>query len=264
MTLSEFFFDIPLYTEIPINAENSATFHQIINYNHSAIFEGYNPVHKAESSFVVITNLQIIEKHFGKAFSDEGGVRTVQIKCKRYDDIFYFLILYDVVSQCLYKVGQYPSVADFHIGEVKQYKKVLSTDKLREFTKAIGLAANGVGIGSFVYLRRIFEHLIFEAYTHAIIDGAIDEGSFQKSRMDEKINLLHSYLPAFLVESKSIYSILSVGIHELDEQTCLTYFDALRNGIEIILDEKLDELRKKEKIEAAKKKLSGIHGKIKL
>ena len=40
---------------------------------------------------------------------------------------------------------------------IKQYDKELRKPDLKEFTRAIGLAANGVGIGSFVYLRRIFE-----------------------------------------------------------------------------------------------------------
>jgi hypothetical protein len=60
-----------------------------------------------------------------------------------------------------------------------------------------------------------------------------------------------------------MYSILSLGIHELDEQTCLAHFDTLRVGIEIILDEKLDEFRKKEKIQIAKQKLAGLKGQIK-
>jgi succinate dehydrogenase/fumarate reductase flavoprotein subunit len=81
--------------------------------------------------------------------------------------------------------------------------------------------------------------------------------------MDEKIDLLHNYLPSFLVENKSMYSILSLGIHELDEKTCLANFDTLRVAIEIILDEKLDEFRKQEKIKAAKKKLEALKGDIK-
>jgi hypothetical protein len=60
-----------------------------------------------------------------------------------------------------------------------------------------------------------------------------------------------------------MYSILSLGIHELDEQTCLAHFDTLRVGIEIILDEKLEEFRKKEKTEAAKLKLAALRGEIK-
>jgi hypothetical protein len=80
--------------------------------------------------------------------------------------------------------------------------------------------------------------------------------------MDEKINLLSAHLPVFLTENRAIYSILSLGIHELKEDVCLAHFDTLRVGIEIILDEKLDEFRKKEKIETAKKKLSQLQQKI--
>lgn len=80
--------------------------------------------------------------------------------------------------------------------------------------------------------------------------------------MEEKIELLKSYLPPFLVENKTLYSILSLGIHELDEQNCLAHFDTLRVGIEIILDEQLDEFKKKEKIREAKKKLNELRGQI--
>jgi hypothetical protein len=108
-----------------------------------------------------------------------------------------------------------------------------------------------------------FEHLISEAFKKAQSDNTITEEEYQQSRMDEKIGLLHAYLPSFLVEKKSMYSILSLGIHELAEEVCLEHFQALRTGIELILDEKLDEIRKNEKIEAAKKKLDSIHAKVK-
>ena len=134
---------------------------------------------------------------------------------------------------------------------------------MQEFTKAIGLAAHGVGIGSFVYLRRIFENLIQEAFETALADNAIAESNFQSARMDQKIQLLQAYLPDFLVEHKSMYSILSLGIHSLDETTCLAHFDTLRVGIEIILDEKLEAQRKQEKIAAASKKLTALPSQIK-
>lgn len=259
LTLSQFFFDIPIYERIQIDPSNQATFIKIIECTKKEEFEGYNPWQKIESTFLVITDLQPRDN----SFVDYGGYGTVKIKCKRTDNVFWYFIIYDSNNKTLMKIGQYPTVADFHISEIKQYSKLLSNDKLKEFTRAIGLAANGVGIGSFVYLRRIFENLITEAYILAIKDGALTEAVFQKARMDEKINLLHSYLPEFLVENKSMYSILSLGIHELDEQTCLANFDTLRVGIEIILDEKLDEFRKKEKIEIAKQKLAGLKGQIK-
>jgi hypothetical protein len=60
-----------------------------------------------------------------------------------------------------------------------------------------------------------------------------------------------------------LYSILSLGVHELDEKSCLAHFDTLRVGIEIILDEQLEELKKKEKIEFAKHKLAELKRQVK-
>ena len=81
--------------------------------------------------------------------------------------------------------------------------------------------------------------------------------------MDKKIELLKDYLPPFLVENKSIYSILSKGIHELDEDTCLNYFKSMKVGIEIILDQKLEKKKQKEKEEEAKKSILQLNGKLK-
>ncbi|WP_421282769.1 hypothetical protein [Aeromonas veronii] len=255
LTLSKFFFDIPIYTPVKIGDDDLDTFRKIIDYHNKEEFDGYNPWKQAESTFIVITDLI----PSGDSFVRDGGYGIVKIKCKRTDDQFRYYILWEPRTNTLTKVGQHPSIADFHISEIKQYKKLLSNEKLKEFTRAIGLAANGVGIGSFVYLRRVFEHLIFEAYQKCLTDGVVTEERYNRSRMDQKIELLSTHLPRFLVENKSIYSILSLGIHELDENTCLAYFDTLRVGIEIILDEKLDDLKKREKIEEAKNKLGQLH-----
>jgi hypothetical protein len=209
---------------------------------------------KVESTFII--NDIISQGNY--YFVNLGGYARINIKCKRTDDIFYYYLRWDKPQKIIIKIGQYPSVADFHISEIKKYKKLLTTEKLKEFTRAIGLAANGVGIGSFVYLRRIFEHLIGEAYKLCENDGTVEEKDYKQARMDEKIEMLSPHLPTFLVQNKTIYSILSKGIHELDEGTCLAHFDTLRVGIEIILDEKLDELKKKEKIEDATKKLKNL------
>ncbi|WP_343587472.1 hypothetical protein [Flavobacterium sp.] len=259
MTLSEFFFDIPIYEKIEITDDKKQTLKHIADYYGSPDFEGYNPWLKIESTFKVQTDLE----RDGANFVTKGGYGIVNIKCKRGDSIFTYYVHYNATTKILMKIGQYPTVADFHISEIKQYSKLLPNEKLKEFTRAIGLAANGVGIGSFVYLRRIFENLIMEAFEIAKKDDVVSEEEFKKARMDKKIDLLNSYLPSFLVENKSMYSILSLGIHELDEQTCLANFDTLRVGIEIILDEKLDEFRKKEKIKQAKQKLSALKNEIK-
>lgn len=72
--------------------------------------------------------------------------------------------------------------------------------------------------------------------------------------MSERIDLLKSHLPDFLVRNKKIYSILSLGVHELDERVCLDFFPVLRSSIVVILEEdkrKLEELRRQQDLEQA-------------
>ena len=110
-------------------------------------------------------------------------------------------------------------------------------------------------------MRRIFEGLIFDAYEN--IKHEITLGDFKSKRMEEKIDLLKYHLPQFLVENRNLYSILSVGIHSLTENQCLEYFQTVKIGIELILDEKIDELNKKEKMDLIKKSLGTITAEIK-
>ncbi len=65
-----------------------------------------------------------------------------------------------ITGGLIQKVGQFPSLADIANDESKAYSSVLKGTDARELHTAIGLAAHGVGIGSYVYLRRVFEHLI--------------------------------------------------------------------------------------------------------
>lgn len=257
--LETFFFDTPIYTHVDITDNDENEFKALLYTPYARDIEGYHPWKKTQSTFSITRRLTYEDNNF----IINGGFGTVCLACKRYHDEFRFYCYWDPTKKFIIKIGQFPTVADFHIGEIKQYSKLVSQEKLKEFTRAVGLAANGVGIGSFVYLRRVFEYSISQAYEKAKTEGVISEADFQKARMDDKIELLKLYLPAFLVENKAMYSILSLGVHELDENTCLAHFETLRVGIEIILDEQLDELRKKEKIEAAKKKLNEVKGQIK-
>ena len=80
--------------------------------------------------------------------------------------------------------------------------------------------------------------------------------------MDDKIELLKASLPDFLVSNRKLYSILSKGIHELDESICLSAFHVIRTGIEIILDEKLREIEQEQKTQAAAKDIEQLHNKL--
>jgi len=265
MTLEKFVFDLPLYQKVSLN-EDTLMLEDILmsNISHEDnSFEGYNPLYKTDSTFKITQFIGYKNPKHPYNYQYYGLPYALVLTCKRYHNKITVLVHVDTQEKYMMKVGQYPSVADIHIGEIKQYKKVLPDDKLREFTKAIGLAANGVGIGSFVYLRRIFEFLIVEASINAVKDNIIDNKTFTDARMEDRIKMLKSYLPAFLVENKSIYAILSTGVHELSEDECLSYFDIMRTSIELILDEKLEHFEKEEKIKLAKAKLSAVTAKIK-
>ncbi|MBR4467813.1 MAG: hypothetical protein IKS53_00105 [Bacteroidales bacterium] len=274
MTLEEFVFDLPLYQKIDEKNGYTDLIDKITSWNTKTSVDGYNPEKRCDSTFLIIQGIgDLREKSNGMYFSThinhydsilkETGVKTIILRCQRYGDKITIAVFHDFDNSIIMKVGQYPSVADIHIGQVKQYDKVLDKSILREFTKAIGLAANGVGIGSFVYLRRIFEKLVMDAYTEAVQDGKVDAEQFEKQRMDEKIMSLNGYLPSFIVENHEIYGILSKGIHQLTEEDCLAYFDCMRQSIELILDERLEQLAKKKKIEEVKKTLNSITSQIK-
>lgn len=279
MTAQEFIFNIPLYRGVPFDDISDP---QTLAMK-GVKMDGYNSFQKKESTFIVIKGLgDYYNKMHGFAMNDSGPkypitdygnysarllentcVNSIILKCERYDDLFDILVHWDVEKQRITKVGQFPSIADIHIGEIKQYNKVLSKEQMREFTKGIGLAANGVGVGSFVYLRRIFEGLIYDTAQEIVANGELDKVKFDQSRMNEKINLIKNYLPDFLVKNKTIYNILSKGIHELSEKECLDYFNVVRQGIELILDEKLDALRKEEKRKKAIGAINSITAKLK-
>jgi hypothetical protein len=166
-------------------------------------------------------------------------------RCTREKHVFVIFI--KISDNNIFKIGQYPSIADLQLGNIKKYDKIL-TDKMRgEFVRAIGLNAHGIGIGAFVYLRRIFENLIQDAHGEAIKSEKWNEELYNKSRMNERITMLNMYLPDLLVENASMYAILSIGIHELTENECLENFSILKSGIELILEERFDEKKKEEK-----------------
>lgn len=273
MSLEEFVFSLPLYFKVDANGGFDMLFEALSRKStFSPIqIEGYNANKRKESTFSIV--LSLCESiHYDSSFRynrngsylipKEDFVKSVVFRCQRYSDEITILVFVSPSQKVLMKVGQYPSVADIHIGQIKQYDKVLDKHLLKEFTKAIGLAANGVGVGSFVYLRRVFERLILDAFEEAKVSAQIDASLFHKSRMEEKIQMLRGLLPPFIVDNHGLYGILSKGIHELEESECLAYFDCMRTSIEMILDQRVEMREKKLKEEKLKKQISEIASRV--
>lgn len=173
-------------------------------------------------------------------------------------------IVFDLITtnDKLIKIGQFPSVADLVMPEIRKYKSTLGK-QYREYSRAIGLFANGIGIGSYVYLRRIIENLVFDKFKQVSGELGVTVEDFGTLRFDEKIDTLKDYLPDLLVKNKNLYGIVSKGIHELSEEECLKMFPCIKTGIELILNDILAEKERAEKAKEFEKFVADTTGKLK-
>lgn len=169
-----------------------------------------------------------------------------------------FVVLTD--NSTFRKIGQYPSVADLSFPELDKYRNVMSDIDRKELGKALGLFANGIGVGSYVYLRRILERLLEKIKIDA--GDAVNNGIFENSRMGDKMKMLHEYLPETLANNPSIYGILSKGIHELSEEECLSFFIVVKDCLLLIYDEWAQKKEKAKKESSIRSELSRIASKL--
>jgi hypothetical protein len=242
--LDIFLFNTPLYTQYQLNDDLIDVRSLCGRVKSSqgefgkAIVDGFCPHCKRDSTFKV-EGISIVSGTSWENIKRRHAHDEFAITCSRDANhkIQYFVELRHLKIR---KIGQLPSVADIAIDEARQkYSAVLKDENWSEFYKAIGLAAHGEGIGSFVYLRRVFERLIFSRFMEHKQEKTWDESEFTRLRMDEKIAFLKDFLPNYLVSAKKLYSIFSLGIHELDNNQCLSFFDVGKRSIIVVLEEDL-------------------------
>jgi hypothetical protein len=282
----DWFLSVPLYREIEFISEEVWNIYEIMYFKRT--LDSYCIECQKESTFQGVTPerpaylirdkaLAFRRKAVGASLAPpniDGGTFKVILKCTRntiHQHYHFFLVRHGfkkvkngfIDAGFFQKVGQYPSYGDLHIPKLKKYSKVLSQKDLGELTRAVGLASHDVGVGSYVYLRRVFESLIEEAHDIAKSDKNWDDDKYKTSRMADKIKMLEKHLPEFLVQNPQMYSLLSKGVHEMTEDECLKYFNTLKIGIELILDEKIEYKEKQLKIKEAEKDLQKAFKKTK-
>ena len=252
-----FFFETPLYDAISMEAI-AEDYDDIDDFFDDRV-DAYSAKNHIDTTYTISS--WSVDDYYDRGFR---AFYKIKLRCVRKpDDILYFFV--GVTGEHFFKVGQYPSLADLSLGEIgKKYAKHMDREDMQEFKKAIGLAAHGVGAGSFVYLRRIFEKLIDETYQANHDELEATEEEFLKQRMDDKVETLKKYLPPQLVSMKKIYSILSDGVHNLSEVDCLALFPALKLSIELILEQKIEEDAKKQRDLLAKKQIQYIEKSLKI
>lgn len=173
-----------------------------------------------------------------------GGQFALHLWCSRYPDrhLYSYFFDYDERQSLLSKVGQTPSLEDVAGADIERYRKILGAE-FAEMRRANGLFAHGIGIGSFVYLRRIFEKLVEAARATADPTGE-REAEFRKMRMTDRVNELAANLPPAVVKYKDTYGILSLGLHELTEADCKRYFPVIRAAVISMLEQRYEAAEK--------------------
>lgn len=253
------FLNLGLYEPVPFDEKNAIEIESLlINNSKDILFDCFCIECKKDSTFKYSFsegkknyNINNYENDIMVRMNAYSTPLVLVFKCQR-DFKHAYSFMFRITNNKITKTGQFPSIASLESHSIDKYRKILKDDH-REFTKALGLYSHGIGAGSFVYLRRIFENLIEDARQTALKETRIDDTIFQQSKMDEKIKLLEDYLPIFLVENRKLYSILSKGIHELNEKDCLELFPNVKLAIELILDEKIHKLERENKIQSVKK-----------
>lgn len=259
-TIADFILKTPLYQEIAVE-KSWSTFigggnnPAALVVHHATRFDGYCPYCRAPTTFTGASADPKLSIPPEKVFA---GIATYQARCAR-NDTHVLRMYIRFADGKMSKIGQFPSVATLAEGVLKKYTKVLPEEDRQEFSRAIGLAAHGIGIGSFVYLRRIFERLIERRFKEHRDERGWPDDDFERRRMDEKIELLQEFLPDFLVTNRKTYKILSLGIHGLDEATCLAMFAVLQSSILIMLDEDEERRQKELQKKAVQAELNAVN-----
>ncbi len=264
MTAQDFVFKIAPYKKVE-GEEYDELYKELANDRLS--INGYNPRRNVETTFHLCSyDIEKSHRNISRNYFEpsDDKVRCLSFQCGRYGDILTLLVYNNEEESYLFKIGTFPSLREFHKDDVKKYYKVLSEQQRTELITAIMIAGNGVGIGSYVYLRRVFEGIVDEESEKALCEGIITRDEIENKRMDEKILLLKDFLPAFLYNHhKELYSVLSIGVHQLDEEDCLNFFPILYDCILMILEDRLAQKERQELAKKASASLSKIVATIK-
>jgi len=247
-TLSEFLLNAPLYEVHQLSSGSAALSTIFGKAREKFIFDGYCPHCNRETNYLLSQAAHIPGGDPWNNIKTHEDFLDITITCVRKPKhiVQFYLFLSEMNIQ---KIGQLPSLAEIENGKCEIYRKNMTKIDSSELYKAIGLAAHGVGIGSFVYLRRILERIVMVKFKKFKDIEQWDEKEFNQKKMAEQIKFLKDHLPQFLVNNQKIYSILSIGIHELNENECLKVFEILKRSIIYIIEE---DLRKQEELAARK------------
>lgn len=149
------------------------------------------------------------------------------------------------------KIGQNPSMLTVKGFDFDKYKSFLNKiNAYEDYKKADLCNSDHFYVGSYAYLRRIFEKMI-KYY--------LGDKELKDNHMDTKIDAVRDcFDPRVNKMLKNLYGILSISIHELDEEQSKEYYTYLK----AVIDMQLEYVKTEEEKDNQSKDLEGVLSKI--
>lgn len=268
--IADFIFYDPLYTEKQLY-DFIPLLEKIINYAEKV----YCPICKDDSIFKINID-NTLKVNINNSLSSMGGIDSgsnvestsrfiksilsnLSFTCSKNQSHKINICVHFSDKDTVIKIGQYPAITHLQFRDISKYDKELKRFA-DEYRTSLRLFSQNIGIGSFVYLRRIFEQVVENVHQELIKETKWDEHKYKKlNRMEDKINMCEEFRSVFPDEIKKykirIWKLLSIGIHELEENECMQMYPILKFLMEAILDDIIERKQKALKLKEAVSKL---------
>lgn len=169
---------------------------------------------------------------------------TINLQCAKCREAHFISLLFK--GDNIVKIGQYPSFAGKEKHELERYKNIIAKYYI-ELIRSVNAYSQHMGIAAFVYLRRIYEHIVEKEYAELPDSTKKSNASFddKMKAVDKKIHIIPNELDS---QKSKIYSILSKGIHEYEEDECYELYPMMKVIIIMMLDRYLSEKERKKQL----------------
>lgn len=275
MIPKEFFEKHPLYVRFPFHVENDADTLKFPSINLTCI------VCSSEQTFTC-KDLHGRCIHHGAVTRLRdytptpvvGETILVEYNCAGCNNfIRYFLIRIGEDLEHIEKIGQFPPPS---ISIDENLKKMLGKHQ-DIFRKGLICENQGYGIGAFAYYRRIIEAIIDDLLDKIWSLYSVEErkqftSDFEKIKntkvAEDKIKIAKDILPPTLTHGgvnplKTIYEVLSEGIHSKTDEECSAIADCIRSTLIALINQVTTTIESQKQIVRGTQELLRKRGKQK-
>lgn len=208
-------------------------------------------------------NLYVFDNSFSRYVNPVIGVMVSNEKKPNidYQSGLFMVCLYCPECKVTYRMGirykglkftkifEFPDQSTRHYEKYRKFRNIDDDfDYFIELATASRLFNNSAFIGSFVYLRRCLEHFVKVHLVNKFVSNGGDIHSRDLRDFSDYVELVSDYIPSEIKDAiKDTYSIMSSGIHELNEDECKDYYELMLEIITILLQTECEDSARAEK-----------------